>query len=133
MQSAILLLNVVWHGSAFWFFGLQSPKACRVIVERAHRSGPGYDSLVATVPFLGGMNLAMAVLSLAFLIVQRIDSIVFLVHAVAHGSQFVLNIPYMGGRKSGAPWDVLRGLMLFIFVTDCACMLVNAGAFIAFQ
>ena len=83
--------------------------------------------------FLGGFNLAFCVLSLLFLInaglfpedAQR--SILFAVFAVAHGSQFISNVPVaLDNRKGRGVWQI-KGLMLFIFITDFVLMAANAA------
>ena len=54
--------------------------------------------------------------------------ILLFVNAVAHGSQFVANVPIaLQNRQGEGVWQVLKGLMLFIFVTDFTLMLFNAA------
>eukprot|EP00470_Lotharella_oceanica_P004024 CAMPEP_0170176504 /NCGR_PEP_ID=MMETSP0040_2-20121228/9370_1 /TAXON_ID=641309 /ORGANISM="Lotharella oceanica, Strain CCMP622" /LENGTH=111 /DNA_ID=CAMNT_0010418851 /DNA_START=158 /DNA_END=493 /DNA_ORIENTATION=+ len=103
--------------------------------------------------FLGGFNLALAVLAAVKLYRKYVaatrqrrlgrsrddpskddagddssetDGLVC--SAVAHATQFAFNIPHVGGVKAGAPWNVLEGLMCFIFVTDFVGAALNTGA-----
>ena len=84
-----------------------------------------------SMKFLGGFNLALAVLALIRLwrtfgakrprppeIRGEQDVEAFVVSGIAHATQFSYNLPHIRGRAKGAPWDVLRGIMLVIFVTD---------------
>ena len=75
--------------------------------------------------FLGGLNLALAVLSVATLAMLRKTPVAFLVgpfltFATAHLSQFAVNLPLALRERRGQPtaWPVLKGLMRLIFVVD---------------
>jgi hypothetical protein len=87
----------------------------------------------AVLRFLGGMNLAMAILAgLAVIIPFRFtpDQTGFLacVFALAHGSQFFFNVPvaFEETRARGKPvWPVFRGPMLYVFIGDGSMALAN--------
>ena len=132
---ATCLVNVVWFGLAFSLFGLRARRAVKMLTTRAAAAEASREALVASLRFLGGMNLALAALSVAALgSWWRTGAfgwawLVFFASAVAHASQFAFNVPFAlkGGRVGGAPWDVLRGPMAFIFVVDALSALLNAA------
>ena len=110
----------------------------KILVPKQHRDTPVFDILTATGPFLGGFNFAFCALSLLFLInasvfpadEQRV--ILFFVFALAHGSQFLGNVPIaLANRKGKGVWQV-EGLMLFIFITDFVLMVANAALAVAY-
>ncbi|TFG86862.1 MAG: hypothetical protein E4H19_04255 [Chromatiales bacterium] len=131
--TAVLLLNVLWFGAGFRYFGLTPDTAARVLVPKSARELPLFKTLSAAMPFLGGMNLAFAVLAVLLLLNQslfpeaRQQAVLAFVFAIAHGSQFAFNVPVAlrGGRQGEAYWPVLNGPMLFIFVVDGALSLAN--------
>jgi len=60
-------------------------------------------------------------------------SILLFVFAVAHGSQFIFNLPVaIQNRRGGGVWQVLKGVMLFIFITDFLLMALNLTLAIMF-
>ena len=132
----VLAVNAAWFGMGFVFFSLRPHLALRLLIPRAAHGETSARALAASLPFLGGLNLALAVLSATYLGAclwthQAPQSWhIFLASAVAHATQWGWNLPQLrrGGRSGGAPWDVLRGLMLRIFVTDGVCALLNALA-----
>ena len=112
-------------------FALRNKIFAKILVPREHRDTPVFEILAATGPFLGGFNVAFCVLSLLLLINlntfpdpgQRV--ILLTVFALAHGSQFVANVPIaLENRKGKGVWQI-RGLMRFIFVTDFVLMVAN--------
>jgi hypothetical protein len=133
---AVLLLNSVWFSLAFHLFALRPSAAVRMLVTEDTRHESSRAALVAALPFLGGMNLAFAALSLLSLVaVARgsLDSniwLVFAASAIAHASQLAGNVPLAlaGGRAGGAPWNVLKGPMRFIFVVDGMAAVANLVA-----
>jgi len=138
-NQIVLAANLLWFGAGFNLFGLSPKKAMRII--RPDIAAGDDKTLLASqvLPFLGGMNLAFAALaaitlykSFAGLSCQAYQ-IVFLASAFAHGTQFIFNIPNLvkGGLKSGGPWDVLKGLMLLIFIVDFVSTLLNLTAWIS--
>lgn len=131
MFATILILNAIWFGLGFHLFALRRNVFAKTLVPKEHRDTPVFDQLAATGMFLGGFNFAFCVLSILVLVFanvfpdndQRI--ILFVVFAIAHGSQFVSNIPVLlENRQGGGVWQV-KGLMAFIFVTDFVLMVAN--------
>ena len=129
----VLLLNLAWFGAAFHYFSLKQFSAAKVLVPESARGSPLFQTVAASVRFLGGMNLAFAMLSVLLLLnLQTFPSnaqraLLLLVFAVAHGSQFYFNVPVAlgGGRKGESLWNVLRGPMRFIFFVDITLMVAN--------
>jgi hypothetical protein len=132
----VLGLNVAWFGLGFSFFWLRARRAVRLLIPRDAHEDAAARALVASLPFLGGLNLGFAALSATVLVPSLLGSSpaaswqIYAASAVAHATQFACNVPHArrGGRAGGAPWDVLRGTMLFIFVMDAACAVLNAIA-----
>ena len=130
-----LLLNVLWFGSAFWYFALKHDSAAKLMVPTSARQSPLFKTFSAALPFLGGMNLALALLALMLLInphlfAEAAEKIILLIcFSIAHASQFLFNVPVAlrGGRRGESYWDVLKGPMLFIFLVDALMTALNAG------
>ncbi len=140
MTMVVLFANSAWFGLAFWFFALRARAASRILIPASARSEGAAAALIASLRFLGGMNLGLSVLSASFLLTVLVAAgtslpgwQVFLASGLAHATQFVCNVPFalVGGRRGGAPWDVLQGPMAFIFVVDAVCMLANAAVVIS--
>lgn len=138
-EHAVLALNATWFLAAFVYFSIRQHAAAKVLVPKPARESPLFLTIAASVRFLGGMNLAFAVLSVALLL-QPLSSlapdqraVVLLVLAVAHGSQFYFNIPILrgGGRQGDALWEVKTGPMRFIFIVDGILMTGNAAVGVA--
>ncbi len=133
--SIVLVLNLLWFGAAFRYFSLTAETAAKLLVPQSARSSPLFATLKAAVRFIGGFNLSLAVLSLLMLVFGGLfalpaeKAVLAATFAVAHGSQFVCNLPVLraGGRQGESLWDVRRGPMLFIFVVDFTLMLANAA------
>ena len=131
---AVLVLNVLWFGMAFHYFSIKRFAAAKVLVPESSRDSPLFLTIAASVRFLGGMNLAFAILSLLMLLglLGSTDKdqrgALLLVLAIAHGSQFYFNVPIArgGGRQGESLWDVHRGPMKFIFRVDAVLMIANA-------
>lgn len=131
----VLILNIAWFGVAFHYFSLKQFSAAKVLVPSSSRESPLFKTVAASVRFLGGMNLAFALLSTLFLLnldvfpssTQR--CLLLLVFAVAHGSQFYFNVPIAlgGGRQGESLWNVLHGPMRFIFFIDATLMVANGA------
>jgi hypothetical protein len=139
--SVIVFLNLLWFGAAFRYFTLTPNTAAKLLVPQSARNSPLFSTVSATVRFIGGFNLAFAVLSLLLLIdparfpLPGQNAVFAIVFAVAHGSQFACNVPILkgGGRQGESLWDVRKGPMLFIFVVDFVLMVANgvaAGVFL---
>ena len=132
----VLAVNAAWFALGFWFFSLRARRAAELLVPRSAREETSAQALVASLPFLGGLNLGLAVLSATFLASVLVRGAappswhVYVASAVAHASQWAYNVPHLrrGGRAGGAPWDVARGPMLFIFVMDASCAILNFAA-----
>jgi hypothetical protein len=136
--DAVLVLNILWFGAGAMYFGLKSTSATKLLVSREARQSPLFSTVAAAVRFLGGMNLAFAVLAgmLLFnraLFPEAMQVAVFTsVFALAHGTQFAANVPVALTRDSedrdaGPLWPVLSGPMLLIFVVDFALMAANGA------
>jgi hypothetical protein len=136
---AVLALNVLWFGAGALYFGVTAISAAKLLVSRPARQSPLFGTVSAAVRFLGGMNLAFAVLAGVLLLNRTLFpeakqmAVLISVLALAHGTQFAANVPVALSRNSqGEPhWPVLSGLMLFIFLVDFTLMLAN-GALAAF-
>ena len=133
MLELTLVLNALWFASAFHLFYLRRAVFAKLIVDRAHRDTPAYDTLVESGRFLGGFNLAFAVLNALLLLnLATFDqpqqwAILLFVNAVAHGSQFVGNVPIaLQNRRGKGVWVVMKGLMRWIFIIDFSLMTLNA-------
>ena len=125
----LLVLNALWFGSAFVYFGVVPVTAAKIRVPRALRDSPLFVTLAASIRCLGGMNLALSVFALFLLGAPRLfpdprQAAVFCgVFGLAHATQLLFNIPVLlaergEARASGALWPVTRAPMLFIFVVD---------------
>jgi hypothetical protein len=130
-----LFANLIWFGLGFRLFWLRPRQAAYLLVRPETKGEESRTALVAAMPFLGGMNLALALMSGAALIASVCAGTpapwqVLLGCALAHATQFAVNVPHArrGGRDGGAPWDVLRGTMRLIYTLDLACAIANAAA-----
>ena len=129
VATAVLILDAVWFGLGFWFFSLRARRAIRILVPRSAEGETSARALAASLPFLGGMNLGYAGLAVMLLLSRAAAPSwhVYAAFALAHATQWAFNLPHLlkGGRSGGAPWDVARGPMLFIFVMDAVCAVSN--------
>jgi hypothetical protein len=116
----------------FNVFSLRPKIFAKTVVPRAQRDTPVFNVLVHSGRFLGGFNFAFALLNI--LLLANLDvfpnndqrAILLLVCAVAHCSQFIFNVPVALQNKRGkGVWQVLKGTMLFIFVSDFIMMALN--------
>jgi hypothetical protein len=134
--TILLSLNILWFGMGAFHFSWRSEAAARILVPRDQRASPLFHTLGGAIRFLGGLNLGFMVLCALLLLFaglfpeRRQLALFAAAVAVAHASQFAVNIPMIGKRRRNEPgaWSVLEGSMLFIFATDCALMVAN-GAF----
>lgn len=133
MLEILLIANAVWFALGFHLFALRRKIFAKILVPREHRDTPVFHILTATGPFLGGFNFAFCALNLLFVInvgvfpedMQR--AILLFVFALAHGSQFLGNVPIaLENRSGGGVWQV-KGLMGFIFITDFVLTVANAA------
>ena len=118
---------------AFNVFSIRSRIFAKVLVAREHRNTPVFETLVMSGKFLGGFNLAFSVLNILLLInITLFDkdlqwTILLFANAIAHATQFGFNVPVAAQNRRGeGVWQV-KGLMLFIFVTDFAMMTINGA------
>lgn len=133
MLELILVLNAVWFAMGFHTFHIRRKIFAKVIVPREQRNTPVFETLAETGRFLGGFNLAFSILNILLLLNPgEFDkdiqwAILLFVIAVAHGTQFAANVPIaLQNRRGAGVWNVFKGLMLFIFVTDFLLMAFNA-------
>jgi len=131
MFNVVLLANAIWFALGFHLFALRSKIFAKILVPREHRESPIFNMLAETGKFLGGFNFAFCTLNVLILINpnvfpdgdQRI--ILCVVFALAHGSQFISNVPIALDNRSGKGVWKVKGLMLFIFITDFVLMIAN--------
>lgn len=134
MLEIVLVLNAIWFGMGFRSFYLRRADFAKVIVtDPEQRQNAAYDSLVETGRFLGGFNFAASVFNIALALnLGGFDSgrqwaVLLMFNALAHGSQFVGNIPIaLQNRQGGGAWNVFERPMLRIFVIDLVIAIVNA-------
>jgi hypothetical protein len=133
MLEVILVLNTIWFAMVFNVFSIRNKIFAKLVVPREHRDSPVFDILAESGKFIGGFNFAFAVFNI--LLLTNLDmfpndaqrSILLFVFAVAHGSQFIFNVPVAIQNRSGrGVWQV-KGTMLFIFITDFIMMVLNLG------
>lgn len=135
LYTIVLLANLLWFGAGFWYFAWKHETAAKLLIPRSARSSPLFVTMSAALPFLGGMNLAFALL--AAILLARSDlfvggserALLLGVMGVAHATQFAINVPVArrGGRIEEAYWNVLSGPMLFIFVVDAGMTVLAWG------
>lgn len=134
MLEIILLVNILWFAMGFNVFAIRNKVFAKLIVPKEHRDTPVFEILAESGRFLGGFNFAFAVCNI--LLLANLDvfpsdeqrSILMFVFAIAHGSQFIFNVPIaIQNRNGGGVWQV-KGTMLFIFVTDFIMMSMNLVA-----
>ena len=132
MFEIVLILNTLWFVMGFNVFSIRNKIFAKLVVPREQRDTPVFDILAESGRFLGGFNLAFAVCNI--LLLTNLDTfpsdeqraILLFVFAVAHGSQFAFNVPVaIQNKRGGGVWQVLKGTMLFIFITDFIIMALN--------
>ncbi|MES2384071.1 MAG: hypothetical protein V4593_05950 [Pseudomonadota bacterium] len=132
--SAVMVLNIVWFGLAFYFFSIRPVIVAKLLVPRTERDSVLFGTVMYSLRFLGGMNFALALLSLVLLAnpvgftpVQQ--GWLALVLAVAHASQCSLNMPLVL-KQRGMPGATQLGLsrpMRMIFAVDCVMTVANTA------
>ncbi|MDX1757088.1 MAG: hypothetical protein R3175_13585 [Marinobacter sp.] len=136
---AVLAANALWFAGAFHVFWLKGPLTSNMLIRREHRDSPLRETVIASGRFLGGINLGFSVLSVLLILFSgqfTQPTQIFVcctAFAVAHGSQFVGNVPIAWQEHKGNTplWPVLRGPMLFIFVVDLIMAALNGVLAIA--
>lgn len=124
--QTLMALNALWFTMGFISFSFRSQRFA-TLISPVDTQEPTLSRLAHSLKFLGGLNLALAVLALACLIKMSPSSdsyrIVALTLGVAHGSQFYTNLQVV--RRKEKLWPVLSGTMLFIFVVDGLLAIIN--------
>lgn len=132
MITFLLVLNTIWFLLGFNAFAIRNKIFAKILVPRSQRDTPVFDILAESGRFLGGFNFAFALLNILLIFnlstfptdAQR--AILLLVLAVAHGSQFIFNLPIaIQNLRGEGIWQVLKGTMLLIFVVDFTLMILN--------
>jgi hypothetical protein len=126
LQRLALIGNVVWFGLAFWCFAVRSEQYACLVVPKSKVDANVYAAISWTIKFLGGLNLAIALLAATMLGYPHIfherlqNAVLMLFFGIAHGTQFVYNIPIALRELQRKPhlWPVLTGEMLTIFIGD---------------
>lgn len=129
------LLNALWFAMGFRLFFLNSRQAAKLLLAPDKREEPYFSVLAEACKFLGGMNLALSMLSifciyfLDSLLSLPLASGIFIALGLAHFSQFWVNLPHALKERKGeqAIWPVLRKTMRFIFVVDFLLAAANFG------
>jgi hypothetical protein len=136
MQTFFLFLNAAWFAAGFIAFSLRSKRFVKFLVRREDRQENALLQLRTSLHFLGGFNFALAMFCVALAVAGKVFSdarqwqLIFAFLSLAHGTQFLCNLPVSLRERKKQPyaWPVLRGPMLFIFVTDAVLMVANAAA-----
>jgi len=131
--TVLLVLNSVWFGLGAFHFSLKPEASISSLVPRDQRASPLFRTLSESIRFLGGLNFGFMVLCAMLLVFAGLfpdalqQAFFAAVIAVAHASQFAVNVPMIGKWRRNTPgaWCVLEGPMRFIFATDGALMLAN--------
>ena len=135
----VLILNAIWFAMGFYAFYIRRNIFAKVVVPNAeHRSNSAYDAVIESGRFMGGFNIALSLLNIGLALnLGGFDAdsqwaLLLAFNAAAHGSQFAGNVPMaLQNRRGGGLWNVFKGVMLRIFVIDCALMLANGAMAIA--
>lgn len=137
MLELLIVLNAIWFFMGFNVFSLRGTIFAKIVVAREHRDTPVLDTLIHSGKFLGGFNLAFSLLNVLLLLnISQFDKnihwvVLLAANAVAHGTQFFYNLPVaIQNRKGEGIWEVLKGTMLFIFITDFVLMTANSAGVI---
>lgn len=133
LTNIVLLSNALWFGAGFLQFTMRSRKFAKALVPHDSRTHPSVEVIAGLVRFLGGLNLGLTVLALMSLLCHdtfaspSVLAACLLVFAVAHGSQFAVNVPMAVRESRGLVplWPVLHGWMLIIFAGDGLLLLAN--------
>ncbi|MGR6873914.1 hypothetical protein ACU6U9_16740 [Pseudomonas sp. HK3] len=140
MLEILLILNSLWFIMGFNVFSIRHRIFAKLVIPKEQRNTPVFDVLAESGRFLGGFNLAFAVLNI--LLLMNLDvfpkasqmAILLFVVAVAHGSQFAFNVPIaLSNLRGKGVWQVLKGTMLFIFTLDFIMLCLNLTAALYFH
>jgi len=144
VQNSLLFIaslsNITWFGMGFYAFYLRRRVFAKVVVpKKEDRDNSAYEAVVESGRFMGGFNAALCLLNVMLIFnfgsfdkdSQWATLLIF--NALAHGSQFVGNIPMaIQNRRGQGLWSVFKGVMLRIFVIDFTLMIFNGGLALAF-
>ena len=129
----LLGLNALWFFGGFHTFQIRGRIFAKIVVPKEHRDTPVFETLILSGKFVAGFNLAFMALSLLMLLNTSLFdkdlqwALILACIALAHATQFAGNVPVaIQNRRGEGVWQV-RGLMLFIFVTDFVMTVLNAG------
>ena len=130
----VLALNAIWFSMAFDAFYLRRKTFAKVMVPlKEDRDNSAYEALIESGRFMGGFNLALSIFNVMLVFnvgefeTNRQWAVVLIFNALAHGSQFLGNVPMARQNRSGGGlWNVFKGVMLRIFVIDFVLMTANA-------
>ena len=131
MLEIVLALNALWFAMGFNVFSIRSSIFAKVVVAREHRDTPVFETLIMSGKFLGGFNLAFSVLNILLLFNTSVFdkdlqwAIILFGTAIAHATQFAFNVPVALQNRRGAGVCQVKGIMLFIFITDFVMMTMN--------
>ena len=131
MLEIVLALNALWFALGFHLFSVRGRVFAKFVVDPEHRDSPVFATLIMSGKFLGGFNLAFAVLNILLLFNTKLFdqdlqwAIILFAIAIAHATQCAFNVPVaLANRRGAGVWQV-TGLMLFIFVTDFVLTAAN--------
>ncbi|WP_299773918.1 hypothetical protein [uncultured Pseudoteredinibacter sp.] len=129
----LLALNALWFFGGFHTFDIRGRIFAKIVVPKEHRDTPVMETLIMSGKFVGGFNLAFMALNLLLIFnTELFDraaqwSVLLCTMSIAHGTQFAHNVPVViQNRRGEGVWQV-KGLMLFIFLTDFTLMILNAA------
>lgn len=140
LYVVVMAANALWFGAAFRFFSLQHRTAAKLLVPYQARGTASFESMAAIVRFLGGMNAALFLLSVAAAAAALFETSMFAstqeravllgVLGFAHITQFWFNVPVLQVRRAGGVglWPVMAGPMRRIFLVDLCLGSVGLGA-----
>ena len=139
--SGVVVANALWFGAGFYQFTLRSGVAALGVSTNSPNDDFSRSVIAGVLRFLGGLNLSLAALSVMLLLGphelrKAVPEAVFLTtFAIAHASQFAVNVPIARKEIIGSPalWPVLRGKMLAIFVVDLLLTLIDATLVIVIE
>ena len=135
MLTAVLALNAVWFAMGFYAFYLRREVFAKVIVPiREDRDNSAYEAVIESGRFMGGFNIALCLFNVMLVLnwggfeTPEQWAVLLIANSLAHGSQFVGNIPMaLRNRAGGGLWKVFKGVMLQVFVIDFTLMVANAA------
>jgi hypothetical protein len=131
--TLVMVLNLIWFGMAFHYFSLKPKAVAKMLTPKPLRDSPLFETVAFSVQSLGGMNFAVASLSLLCLVNPAGFNTVQLAWlagmiAIAHASQFIFNVPIALGYQNMPASDTpgFNAPLRLIFVVDGTLMVFNA-------